>query len=161
MRGPTSSKTSSIASPASKDATDWLEKQLAEQRKKVEVSEADLQRYKEQHDAVAVEDRQNIVVQRLSDLNSAATKAKTTRIEKEALYNQLSQFRTATRIDSFPAVLGNEYIQKLKSDLGIYSAAGASWRQVRRSAPEMVKVRSAIQSARQSSRSRSTRSCCR
>ena len=62
---------------ASKEATDWLEEQLAEQRKKVEASEAELQRYKEQHDAVAVEDRQNIVVQRLADLNGAATKAKT------------------------------------------------------------------------------------
>ena len=86
---------------ASKDATDWLEGQLAEQRKKVEASEAELQRYKEQHDAVAVEDRQNIVVQRLSDLNGAATKAKTTRIEKEALYNQLTvdseQQRASTR----------------------------------------------------------------
>ena len=40
---------------------------MAEQRKKVEESEAALQRYKEQHDAVAVEDRQNIVVQRLGE----------------------------------------------------------------------------------------------
>ena len=52
---------------ASKEATDWLSAQLAEQRKKVEESEAALQRYKEQHDAVAVEDRQNIVVQRLGE----------------------------------------------------------------------------------------------
>jgi uncharacterized protein involved in exopolysaccharide biosynthesis len=58
---------------ASKDATDWLSDRLADQRKKVEESEAALQKYKEDHDAVAVEDRQNIVVQRLADLIGAAT----------------------------------------------------------------------------------------
>ena len=68
---------------ASKDATDWLGEQLAEQRKKVEQSEPALQQYKEQHDAVAVEDRQNIVVQRLADLNAAVTRAKTDRIRRK------------------------------------------------------------------------------
>ncbi len=133
---------------ASKEATDWLEGQLAEQRKKVEASEAELQRYKEQHDAVAVEDRQNIVVQRLADLNSAATKAKTTRIEKEALYNQLKAIQNSNALDSFPAVLGNEYIQKLKSDLGDQQRQQAELSEKYGDRhPEMVKVRSAIQSA--------------
>ena len=133
---------------ASKDATDWLEGQLAEQRKKVEASEAELQRYKEQHDAVAVEDRQNIVVQRLSDLNGAATKAKTTRIEKEALYNQLRSIQNSNAIDSFPAVLGNDYIQKLKSDLGDLQRQQAELADKYGDRhPEMVKVRSAIHSA--------------
>lgn len=133
---------------ASKDATDWLEQQLAEQRKKVEASEAELQRYKEQHDAVAVEDRQNIVVQRLADLNSAATKAKTVRIEKEALYNQLKSIQNSNALDSFPAVLGNEYIQKLKGDLGDLQRVQAELSDKYGDRhPEMVKVRSAIQSA--------------
>jgi polysaccharide biosynthesis transport protein len=133
---------------ASKEATDWLGAQLAEQRKKVEASEAELQRYREQHDAVAVEDRQNIVVQRLSDLNSVATKAKTTRIEKEALYNQLKSIQNSNAIDSFPAVLGNEYVQKLKSDLGDLQRQQAELADKYGDRhPEMVKVRSAINSA--------------
>jgi len=133
---------------ASKDATDWLGAQLAEQRKKVEASESELQRYREQHDAVAVEDRQNIVVQRLSDLNSVATKAKTTRIEKEALYNQLRSIQNSNAIDSFPAVLGNEYVQKLKSDLGDLQRQQAELADKYGDRhPEMVKVRSAINSA--------------
>src|SRR6185503_20879684 len=106
-----------------------------------------LQRYKEQHDAVAVEDRQNIVVQRLSDLNSAATKAKTTRIEKEALYNQLRSIQNSNAIDSFPAVLGNDYIQKLKSDLGDLQRQQAQLADKYGDRhPEMVKIRTAIQS---------------
>lgn len=133
---------------ASKEATAWLESQLAEQRKKVEESEAALQRYKEQHDAVAVEDRQNIVVQRLADLNGAATRAKTTRIEKEALYNQLRSIQNSNALDSFPAVLGNEYVQKLKGDLGDLQQQQAQLAdRYGDRHPEMVKVRSAIQAA--------------
>ena len=114
---------------ASKDATDWLEGQLAEQRKKVEASEAELQRYKEQHDAVAVEDRQNIVVQRLSDLNGAATKAKTTRIEKEALYNQLRSIQNSNAHRLVPGGAGQRVHPEAEGRPGrSAAAAGRSWR---------------------------------
>jgi succinoglycan biosynthesis transport protein ExoP len=130
---------------ASKEATGWLESQLAEQRRVVEESEAALQRYKEQHDAVAVEDRQNIVVQRLADLNAAATRAKTTRIEKEALYNQLKSLDNTDSIDAFPAVLGNEYIQQLKSELGDLQRQKAQLAEkYGERHPQMIKVNSAV-----------------
>ena len=131
---------------ASKDASDWLGGQLAEQRKKVEESEAALQRYKEAHDAVAVEDRQNIVVQRLADLNAAVTKAKTERISKEAHYNQLKALQGTSAIDTAPAVIGNEYIQRLKAEVGDLQRQQAqlSERYGDRH-PEMVKVRTALQ----------------
>ena len=61
---------------ASKDASDWLGLRLAEQRKAVEVSEGALQKYREQNDAVSLEERQNIVVQKLADLNAAVTRAR-------------------------------------------------------------------------------------
>jgi capsular exopolysaccharide synthesis family protein len=132
---------------ASKEASDWLGGQLAEQRKKVEESEAALQRYKESHDAVAVEDRQNIVVQRLADLNSAATKAKTGRIEKEAQYNQLKSLQGTPAVDSFPAVIASDYIQKLKSDIGDLQRQQAQLAEkYGERHPEMVKIRSAIES---------------
>ena len=131
---------------ASKDASDWLGGQLAEQRKKVEESEAALQRYKEAHDAVAVEDRQNIVVQRLADLNAAVTKAKTERISKEANYNQLKVLQGTSAIETAPAVIGNEYIQRLKAEVGDLQRQQAqlSERYGDRH-PEMVKVRTALQ----------------
>ncbi len=130
---------------ASKDAADWLEGQLAEQRKKVEESEAALQRYRESHDAVAVEDRQNIVVQRLADLNGVVTKAKTTRIEKEAQYNQLRSLQGTTAVDSFPAVIGNEYLQKLKLEIGDLQRQQAQLSEkYGERHPEMVRLRSAI-----------------
>src|SRR5207247_254576 len=67
---------------ASKEASDWLGERLAEQRKQVEASEQALQHYREQTDAVSLEERQNIVVQKLGDLNSAVTRAKTDRLQK-------------------------------------------------------------------------------
>ena len=42
---------------ASKEATDWLGERLGEQRKEVEQAEPTLQRYREQNDAISLEDR--------------------------------------------------------------------------------------------------------
>ena len=78
---------------ASKEASDWLGERLGEQRKQLEGSEAKLQQYREQNDAISLKDRENIVVQKLSDLNGAVTEAKTERFQKEALYRQLESLR--------------------------------------------------------------------
>src|SRR5262249_43691543 len=91
---------------ASKEASDWLARRLAEQRKEVEGSEHALQKYREQTDAVSLEDKQNIVVQKLADLNGAVTRAKTERIQKEAAYNQIRSIQNdRSALDTLPAVL--------------------------------------------------------
>lgn len=101
-----------------KEANDFLSKQLEEQRRKVEESEAAALRYKELHNATSVDDRQNIVVQRLTELNAQVTKAKIERLDKETLYNQLLDARTnGGRSDAISLVVGNEYIQKLKLEI--------------------------------------------
>ena len=102
----------------SKGASDWLGERLAEQRKQVEQAETALQRYREQNDAISLEDRENIVVQKLSDLNAAVTQAKTDRFQKEAMYKQLQSLTSdPAALDSFPAILGNTYIQQQKAEL--------------------------------------------
>ena len=114
----TSSRTSSTSSSPPRKRPTGSAQQLAVERKKLEDSELALQRYREKGDAVALEDRQNIVVQRLTDLNSAYTKARTDRFEKEALYNQLKGLQNdRTALDTFPAILSNAFIQQLKSQL--------------------------------------------
>lgn len=103
---------------ASKEANDWLGKQLEDQRTQVEESEAALQRYRESNNAVAVDDKQNIIVQRLADLNAVVTQAKTVRIDKEAEYNRVNSLRQdRASLDSFPAILGNTFIQQLKTEV--------------------------------------------
>jgi capsular exopolysaccharide synthesis family protein len=134
----------------SKQAADWLADRLTEQRKALEASEAALQGYRERNGAVSVADSSasNIVVQRLTDLNSALTKAKTERINKEALYNQMKSAEGSGTLDSFPAVLSNEYIQKLRSDLTDLQRQQAQLaeRYGERHA-EMIKIRTAIEIA--------------
>ena len=88
---------------SSKEASDWLARQLAEQRKQVEASEQALQRYREQTDAVSLEDKQNIVVQKLSDLNAAVTRAKTERFQKRVPTARSKPCRTiGTHSIAFP-----------------------------------------------------------
>jgi capsular exopolysaccharide synthesis family protein len=101
-----------------KEANDFLNAQLKEQRVKVEESEAALVRYRETHNAAGVDDRQNIVIQKLTELNAQVTRAKIDRLDKEALYNQLLQARReGSSLDSAPLVMANEYIQKLKLEI--------------------------------------------
>jgi hypothetical protein len=99
------------------DASEWLGQQLEEQRKQVEAAERRCSST-EQNDALSVADRQNIVVQKLADLNSAVTKAKTDRLLKESMYRQLAAIEhDPAALDTFPAILANKFIQQQKTEL--------------------------------------------
>lgn len=132
---------------ATQEATNFLNARTAEQRKALEKSEQALQQYREKTGAMALEDRQNIVIQRLSDLNAAVTRARTDRIEKESVYNQIRTIQNdRAAVDTFPAILTNGFIQQLKvqlNDLQRQKAQLAEKLGARH--PDMVKVDSAIE----------------
>lgn len=132
---------------ATKEATDFLNARTAEQRKSLEQSEQALQQYREKTGAVALEDRQNIVVQRLSDLNAAVTRARTERIEKESVYNQIREIQNdRAAVDTFPAILNNTFIQQLKGQLNELQRQKAQLAEkLGARHPDMVKVESAIE----------------
>jgi capsular exopolysaccharide synthesis family protein len=134
---------------ASRDASDWLRGQLAEQRTQVEASELALQRYREQNEAISLEDRQNIVVQKLADLNAAVTRAKTERLQKEAVYRQLEDAGPdAAVLDTFPAILGNTFIQQQKAEMATLQRQHVQLSErLGDRHPDIVKIRSAIQNA--------------
>ena len=134
---------------ASKEASDWLGERMAEQRKQVESSEQALQRYREQTDAVSLEERQNIVVQKLADLNAAVTRAKTERIQKEAAYNQIRTLQNdRAALDTFPAILSNTFIQQQKGELADLQRQQAQLSdKLGPRHPDMVKLGLAIQTA--------------
>jgi succinoglycan biosynthesis transport protein ExoP len=133
---------------ASKEATEFLSARMAEQRKFLEQSEQALQKYREQTGAVALADRQNIVVQRLTDLNAAVTKARTERIEKEAVYNQIRSVEAdRAALDTVPAILTNTFIQQLKAQQSDLQRQRAQLgEKLGERHPEMVKLRTAIES---------------
>jgi capsular exopolysaccharide synthesis family protein len=134
---------------SSKEASDWLAERLAEQRKQVEASEQAVQRYREQTDAVSLEEKQNIVVQKLADLNAAVTRAKTERIQKEAAYNQIRALQNDRQaLDTFPAILSNTFIQQQKGELAELQRQEAQLSEkLGPRHPEMVKLGLAIQTA--------------
>jgi polysaccharide biosynthesis transport protein len=132
-----------------KDATTWLGQRLEEERKRVETSESALQVYKEQQNALAVEDRQNIVVQKLSDLNTAVTKAKTERFLKETTYRQIEKAQSEpAQLETIPTIAANRAIQQLRAELATHTRQEAVLsQQYGELHPEMLKVRSAIETA--------------
>jgi len=134
---------------SSREASDWLGQRLGEQRKQVESTEAALQRYREQNDALSLEERQNIVVQKLADLNGAVTRAKTERIQKEAAYAQIRLIQSdRTALDTVPSILANQFVQQQKSQLADLQRQQAQLSdKLGDKHPDMVKNRHAIQTA--------------
>ncbi len=67
-------------------ASDWLSKQLADLRLKVESSQEKLVAYQKQNDVLGIDERQNLVTTKLEQLNKDLTEAQSDRIRQEALY---------------------------------------------------------------------------
>ena len=135
---------------ASQEAARWLDEQLGEQQKKVEASERELQAYRERAGSLSLGDGQSIVLQRLTDLNASVTRARTERIEKEALYKQLEAVQhDPSALDSIPAVFSNGFIQGLKSNLAELQRQRAKLAQsLGPKHPSMVALDSDIESTR-------------
>lgn len=124
----------------------YLTDQIETQRKRVAAAEDALQRYRERTGDVTVEAGNNIVVQKLADLNAALTKAKTDRMEREAIYKQVAGVANQPdALASIPAVLANAFVQQQRAELVtlLREEAGLQDRLGDRH-PEMIKVRLAI-----------------
>jgi capsular exopolysaccharide synthesis family protein len=96
---------------------DWLDSELANQQKRVEDSERALAEYREKENALSLDDKQNIVLSRLNQLNDTATRAHSNRIQKESLYNQVKAIASGTNPDAIPIIATNGAVQSAKSKL--------------------------------------------
>jgi capsular exopolysaccharide synthesis family protein len=97
---------------SSRQAKDFLEKQIADTKKKTEVSETKLNSYASQNEIVYLnEGKQSILSQKLSEINNGLSNATTERMQKEALYNQIRESGT-----SIPEILNNGLIQGLSRE---------------------------------------------
>ena len=67
-------------------ASDWLSKQLVDLQMKVETSQEKLVRYQKEHEILGIDEKQNIITQKLDELNKELTTAESDRMEKEAIY---------------------------------------------------------------------------
>jgi len=96
---------------------EWLAQELVRQKHLVETSERAMAQYREDQNALSLEDRQNIVIARLNQLNEAATRARTNRAQKESLYRRLESLGSSGSPDTIPALLQNTYIQTMKAQV--------------------------------------------
>lgn len=112
---------------ASEEANAFLSEQLEDQRERVQQAEEALQAFKERYGAVAVTDGQSeIQVQKLTDLSGELTQARLTRIEKEAMYQQLVKLQSnPDSLQTFPAIVTNQLIQKTKADIAALESQDA------------------------------------
>src|ERR1035438_206054 len=69
-------------------ASDWLSKQLVDLQMKVETSQEKLVRYQKEHEILGTDEKQNIITEKLEELNKEMTQAESDRMQKEAVYRQ-------------------------------------------------------------------------
>jgi polysaccharide biosynthesis transport protein len=133
---------------SAKTASSWLDGQLAEQRQRVQDSQAKLQQYREAQNVPSLDDRRdNVVSQKLSDLNAAVTRAKTDRIAKEAAYNQLVEVQSGKgALDTLPVIASSAFIQQQKAQLATLQQDRTRLsEQYGEKHPEMVRINASIQ----------------
>ena len=109
-------------SHANEEARQFLRGKLAELKDRVEKSEAALHRYRRDRGIISLDNRENIVVDRLADLTKRLTEAEADRIGLEA---QMRLIRK-NEYDALPAVIDNRLIQTLKGELAHLEGQRAS-----------------------------------
>jgi capsular exopolysaccharide synthesis family protein len=98
---------------ATNKASEFLGKQLVDLKAKVEKSEEDLVLFSQQHDIYAISDKENVILQKLSDLNTALTAAQADRIHRESIWKIVQQ----TTPGNFPDILRNKLIEDLEANV--------------------------------------------
>ena len=98
---------------ANEEARKFLEAKLTELKDRVEKSESTLNEFRREKGIISLDDKENIVVDRLADLNKRLTEAEAERIGLEAQARLIKR----RQYDSLPAVLSNGLIQSLRSQV--------------------------------------------
>jgi polysaccharide biosynthesis transport protein len=128
----------------------WLGEEVAKQEKKVTEAETEMSKYRERQNALSLEDRQNIVVARLNTLNETATQARTARLQKQAIYDQVKAVDPKSdAADTFPIIATNQGVIEAKTRLSDLTAdkARLSSRYLP-GHPDLIKIEGQIESAR-------------
>ncbi len=95
------------------EAREFLDKKNAELKEKLERSEDELNRFRQEHGVVSLEKGENIVVDRLVDLNRQLTLARAQRIEAESLYKSVENKSTL----SLSQVINQGLVPPLRSSV--------------------------------------------
>ena len=99
-----------LKSQANEEARKFLESKLGELKDRVENSEMTLNQFRRGKGIISLDDKENIVVDRLADLNRRLTESEADRIGFEAQARLIK----SRQYDSLPAVISNPLIQSLR-----------------------------------------------
>jgi len=103
---------------ASTEANDFLSDEATGLKRKLEASEAALHNYMEKLQSVSLEDRQNIVMDKLRDLSVRATEASAHRITEEIGYKRLLQCsNNVEALLSISAVANDATVMEITSSI--------------------------------------------
>ena len=127
----------------------FVNEQLEAATLKVKQGEQALQQYREVNNAQSLDDRQNIVVARLTSLSQAVTEKRTERQQKETLYNQVrGADPTSDSADTFPLIGNNPAVVTAQGQLAALKADRISLAQTYGpDAPKMREIESKIEAA--------------
>lgn len=103
-----------LRSQASEDAREFLEGKLGELKERLELSEIALNAYRRDKGILSLDEKENVVVERLSSLNELHAEAEAERIHREAEAKLIG----SRDYDSLPEVANNTLIQAIKGQLG-------------------------------------------
>jgi succinoglycan biosynthesis transport protein ExoP len=93
---------------ATAQTTEWMTQELDTLKAKVEKSQQAMVAYESANAAINIDDKQNVTLQKLSDVTKQLTDAQGDRIQKESLY------RLATSKEHLPNVVQSELLIKLR-----------------------------------------------
>jgi len=134
-----------LRSRASEDAREFLEGKLDELKERLELSEIALNAYRRDKGILSLDEKENVVVERLSSLNELHAEAQAERIHREA-EAKLIQSRD---YDSLPEVANNTLIQAIKGQLGVLEGEYVELSaQFKASYPAVQKARAQVEEMR-------------
>lgn len=144
---------------AARDALTWLTTQVSDLKSKVNESELNLQRYREQAGLTSAEERQNLSAKKLGEFNSAFIDAKSKRLELETRLNEVRKgAQSQEALEASPIVINNPLIQRLKGQLVELEVQRSKLlRTYRDKHPEVLKIQSQIDEITQRIREETTR----
>lgn len=133
---------------AIQDAVKWLQTRIDKERKRVEIAEQALLRYKVKYSIVTdfSDNLENITAQKLAELNTAVVKAESRRVEAETRYRQaMTLAGTPDMLDAIPEVMNNELIRRIKTlEVELYKRASELSKKYGQKHPQMRAIESEL-----------------
>ncbi len=127
---------------SSNDAFTWLSEQVVVLKAKVQTSEMDLLKYKQEEALTSIEKRQSTVDDKITELNENLSKTVMLRMEKGAILQEVQKLAgNLQQTDSIPEILENSQIKLLKEE---YSKIGIEFARIstkfKKSHPERIRL---------------------